>query len=114
VVASCVVWLGEALRDTQSINIFNDTDSFCKMCSRHVPRMIRAPREHRWVNKFDGPRAFPCIAFRLRHLASCSGFADFIGPCFRLLEILVEVLLRVVGFDKLSPNLDSLRLSPLE
>jgi len=86
VVASCVVSflrLGEALRDTQSINIFNDIDS-------------------------------PCIAFRLRHLASCSGFADFIGPCFRLLEILVEVLLRVVGFDKLSPNLDSLRLSPLE
>ncbi len=55
--------------------------------------MIHAPREHRWV---DGPRAIPCIAFRLRHLASCSGFADFIGPCFRLLEILAEVFLRVV------------------
>lgn len=74
--------------------------------------MIRAPREHRWVNKFDGPRAFPCITFRLRHLASCSGFADFIRPCFWLLETLAEVFLRVVKSDKVRPN--SLRLSPLE
>ncbi len=66
--------------------------------------MICAPREHRWVNKFDWPRALPCIAFRLRHLASCSGFADFIGPCFRLLETLAEVLLWVVKLDKLSPE----------
>ncbi len=74
--------------------------------------MICAPREHRWVNKFDGPRAFPCNTFRLRHLASCSGFADFIGPCFRLLETLAEVIL--CGSSTLRNSyLNSLRLSRL-